>query len=175
MKKFLFLLSTILFISTISVVAQDKHEMQNMRVSILSKEHKNSRFIEEGSSKGKEYIQGKKSSYNKKGESVNKKSLAPYAEYGISSGLAGGTYEVTVHYILDKNATPDEPQIILGMDLLDSQELTIKNKLINTVKADFKVKALRGKNHTLKIWLPSQGVRVHKFEVRKKLIGGSKS
>ena len=56
------------------------------------------------------------------------------------------------------------------MDLLDTEEMAIKNKLINTVKADFKVKALRGKKHTLKVWLPSQGVQINKFEIRRKLI-----
>ena len=50
-----------------------------------------------------------------------------------------------------------------------NEEIAIKKKLINTVKADFKVKALRGKNHTLKVWLPAQGVQINKFEIRRKI------
>ena len=88
----------------------------------------------------------------------------------MSSKLAGGTYEVTIHYNLDKSTIPDEPIVLVGMDLLDAKEIAIKNKLINTVKADFKVKSLRGKNHTLKLWLLSQGVQVNKIDVRRKLI-----
>lgn len=170
MKKILFPLFLILSSISIQLSAQDKHEMDNMRVTVSADVYKSSRFIEKGKDKGKSYITGKSSSYNKKGESANKKALAPYAEYSLSSKMSGGTYEVTVYYTLDKKNTPDNPIVIVGMDLLDTEEIAIKNKLINTVKADFKVKALRGKNHTLKIWLPSQGVEINKFEVRRKLI-----
>ena len=170
MKKLLLLV--ILITSFISVSAQNTHEMDNMRVSIPATEFKSSRFIETGTNKNKDYIQGKSSSYNKKGESANKNLLAPYAEYAISSKLSGGTYEITVHYTIDKNNTPDNPIVIVGMDLQGNEEIAIKNKLINTVKADFKVKALRGKNHTLKVWLPSEGIQINKFEIRRKLISG---
>ncbi len=170
MKKVLFLLSLIISFTSTSLFAQDTHSMDNMRVSVSADAYKSSRFIEKGTNKSKTYIQGKSSSYNKKGESANKKALAPYAEYSLSSKLSGGTYEVTVYYTLDKSNTPDDPIVIVGMDLLDTEEITIKNKLINTVKADFKVKALRGKKHTLKVWLPSQGVQINKFEIRRKLI-----
>ena len=173
MKKFLFL--TLSLIAFISISAQETHDMDNMRASINAKAYKSSRFLEEGTNKSKDYIQGKSSSYNKKGESVNKKALAPYAEYALSSKMSGGTYEVTVYYTLDKDNTPDEPIIVLGMDLQDTEEIAIKSKLINTVKADFKVKALRGKNHLLKVWLPSQGVQINKFEVRRKIFSSKSS
>ena len=95
----------------------------------------------------------------------------PYAEYGLSSKVMGGDYSVTVHYRLDKDKTPDKPYILLGMDLLEAEELQLDKKIINTVKARFKTKALRGKNHTLKIWIPCEGVEIQKFEVRKHIIG----
>ncbi len=170
MRRFLLLTALLLSIVSLVVSAQDAHEMENMRVSVSATAYKSSRFIEKGTSKGKEYIEGRSSAYNKKGEAANFKALAPYAEYSLSSKMSGGTYEVTVYYTLDKKNAPDDPQIILGMDLLDTQDVTIKNKLINTVKADFKVKALRGKNHILKVWLPSEGVQINKFEIRRKLI-----
>ncbi len=172
MKKILLLVAFIASFVSLSVSAQEKHELENMRVSVPATAYKSSRFLENGTNKNKDYIQGKKSSYNKKGESANKKTLAPYAEYSLSSKLAGGTYEVTVYYTLDKKNTPDEPIVIVGLDLLEGQEMPIKNKLVNSVKADFKVKTLRGKNHTLKLWLPSQGVQVNKIDVRRKLING---
>ena len=167
MKKLIFLL-TILFTSfSLSVSAQsdDNHEMDNMRVSIDATQFNDSRFLETTTVKSKNYIQGKSSSYNKKGESANKKLLAPYAEYDIKSKLPGGSYNVTVYYDIDKNNTPDEPIILVGMDLQDPEEIAIKNKLINSVRTTLKVKALRGKNHKLKIWMPSQGVRINKIEV----------
>ena len=169
MKIVLFLVTLIIAFVSINLSAQDSHDMDNMRVSNPATEFKSSRFIETGTNKSKDYIQGKSSSYNKKGESANKNLLAPYAEYAISSKMSGGTYEITVYYTLDKNNTPDEPIVIVGMDLQGNEEIAIKNKLINTVKADFKVKALRGKNHTLKVWLPSQGVQINKFEIRRKI------
>ena len=169
MKKVLFLVTLIISFISINLSAQDSHDMDNMRVSIPATEFKSSRFIETGTNKSKDYIQGKSSSYNKKGESANKNLLALYEEYAISSKMSGGTYEITVYYTLDKNNTPDEPLVMVGMDLQGNEEIAIKNKLINTVKADFKVKALRGKNHTLKVWLPSQGVQINKFEIRRKI------
>lgn len=172
MKRLIFLFTIFFsFLSlTLSAQSNDKHEMENMRASVTATEFNNSRYIETVTRKNKEYIQGKKSSYNKKGVSVNKKTLAPYAEYALKSKLAGGTYNVTVYYDIDKKTAPDEPVIIVGMDLLDTEEITIKNKLVNSVRTSFKVKALRGKNHTLKIWLPSQGVGISRIEVGRALI-----
>ncbi len=170
MKKKLFLLFIAIIVSTLSISAQDYHEMENMRVSISAKDYKNSRFIESGIEKEKEYIEGKKTSYNKDGNANSGRALQPYAEYVITSQMAGGTYEVTVYYTLDKDNTTETPLVTVGFNLLEPQELPIKNKLINSVKSDFKVNLLKGKNHTLKIWLPSQGVRVNKIDVRKKII-----
>ena len=80
MKKVLFLLSLIISFTSTSLFAQDTHSMDNMRVSVSADAYKSSRFIEKGTNKSKTYIQGKSSSYNKKGESANKKALAPRSE-----------------------------------------------------------------------------------------------
>ena len=148
----------------------DKHELDKSRVSIEASNFKNSRFLDKSSKNGKDYIIGKGTSYNKKGEAVSGRALMPYAEYALSSKVMGGNYHVTVYYRIDKDKTPDNPKILLGMDLLEPQELEIEKKLINTVKATFYTKLLKGKNHTLKIWLPSEGVEIQKFEVRRALV-----
>ncbi len=172
MKKLIFLFSLLITTLSFSVSAQsdDSHDMSNMRVSINATQFNDSRFLETTTVKSKDYIQGKSSAYNKKGESANKKLLAPYAEYDVKSKLPGGTYNVTVYYDIDKNNTPDEPIILVGMDLQDPEEIIIKNKLINSVRTSLKVKALRGKNHKLKVWMPSQGVRINRIEVSRALI-----
>lgn len=148
----------------------DKHELTNYTVSVPATEHKNSRFLESTTVNGKEYIRGKASSYKKNGEAVSGKALMPYAEYTLSSKLMGGNYTVTVHYRIDKDKAPENARILLGMDLLESQELTVEKKLFNTTKATFYTKLLRGKNHTLKIWFPCEGVEIQKFEVRRAII-----
>ena len=170
MKK-ITLMFLALIMSAVTVFADDdKHELTNTTVTIPAKEFKSSRFIEKRSSGGKDYIYGKETSYKKNGEAVSGKALMPYAEYKISSKLMGGDYVITVHYKIDKDKTPNNPSIILGMDLLESQELNVDKKLINTVRATFDTKLLKGKNHTMKIWLPSEGVEIQKFEVRRAII-----
>ncbi len=172
MKKLIFLFSFLFSLTSVTLFAQsdDQHEMSSMRVSIDATQYNSSRFLEKTTVKSKDYIHGKSSSYNRKGESANKKSLAPYAEYDIKSKLPGGTYNVTVYYSIDKDKAPDEPIIIVGMDLQDTNEIAIKNKLINSVRTSISVKALRGKNHKLKIWLPSEGVMIDRFEVSRAII-----
>ena len=57
------------------------------------------------------------------------------------------------------------------MDLLETQDLIVTKKLLsNSVKATFSTKLLKGKKHTLKVWLPSEGVEIDRFEVRRALI-----
>ena len=162
-----------LFLSTFSLVlANDNvHEMSNMKVSINAKDVKSSRSIEIKKHAGKDYIYGKSSSYNKKGEATLGKLLGPYAEYAIESGLSGGDYIITVYYKIDSSKAPSDPKIILGMDLLETQDLIVTKKLLsNSVKATFSTKLLKGKKHTLKVWLPSEGVEIDRFEVRRALI-----
>lgn len=171
MKRFtLFFMAFVMNLGFLALADDDKHELENSHVSVKASEHNSTRFTETKTVNGKEYLVGKGSSYNKKGEAVTGKTLWPYAEYILRSGLMGGNYHVTVYYRLDKNKTPDTPKILLGMDLLEAQELEVEKKLINTVKATFYTKLLKGKNHTLKIWLPSEGVEIEKFEIRRALI-----
>lgn len=172
MKKSFILFSVFIFCITFSLSANDKHQMKDMHVSIAATAHKYARFLGTTEYKNKTYVVGKKSSYDKAGEAKGKKAVWPYAEYALASNLAGGTYVVTVHYSINKDDVSDQsPKILLGMDSLEPQELILKNKLTDTVKATFNVKLLRGEKHTLKVWLPSRGVQITKFEVRKALIG----
>ncbi|MGL5682760.1 MAG: hypothetical protein ACRDDZ_06870 [Marinifilaceae bacterium] len=165
------LLIAIFALSVGALWAQEgKHELDNFTVSVPATDHKSARFINEKTVNGKTYIHGQGSSYKKNGTASTGKALMPYAEYTLSSKVMGGDYSVTVHYRLDKDKMPDKPHILVGMDLLEAEELQLEKKLINTVKARFKTKLLRGKNHTLKIWFPCEGVEVQKFEVRKHII-----
>lgn len=170
MKRSTFFL-TALFLSLSAVLfANDKHEMENYHASIDATAHKNARFVETKTVNGKEYVYGKGTSYNKKGEAVTGKALWPYAEYSLASKTAGGKYNLTIYYRIDKNKIPDNPRILVGLDLQEAQELEIKSKVINTVKVSFDAKLLKGKSHTIKLWLPSEGVEIQKIEVRRSLL-----
>ena len=170
MKKFSLLLF-VFIISSVAIFAQEVHEMENMRVSINAIESKNTRSIETTKNNGKDYIAGKSSCYNKNGQAKGGKLLWPYAEYAIESKLSGGDYIITVFYKIDSKNAPSDAKILVGMDLLEAEELAVEKKLLNnSVKATFSPKLLKGKNHTLKIWLPSKGVEIDRFEVRRALI-----
>ena len=168
----------ILLLSFLSIAFQpiwadddnQKHELENMRVNILAIDYKNSKFIEKEVIKGKEYIKGKASSYNKHGEANAKTLLQPCAEYAIKSKMPGGTYNVTVYYAIDKEKAPETPLISIGINTQKAQHIEIKNKLVNSVKASFKVNFLKGKNHTVKVWFPSEGVKVREIKIAKALL-----
>ncbi|MEG1587476.1 MAG: hypothetical protein RR346_11460, partial [Bacteroidales bacterium] len=75
MKKIiLFITTTCLFVS-LSLFANDKHQLDNYHVTIDATAHKNARFIDTKRNGNKEYIHGKGTSYNKKGEAVTGKAL----------------------------------------------------------------------------------------------------
>ena len=167
-----FLLS-LFMVSFQSVWADDdnqKHELENMRVTIQASDYKNSKFIEKEVVKGKEYIKGKASSYNRHGEANATTLLQPCAEYAIKSKLPGGTYNVTVFYAIDKDKAPETPQISIGINTQKAQHIEIKNKLVNSVKASFKVNFLKGKNHTVKVWFPSEGVKIREIKIARALL-----
>ena len=170
--KQLFLAIAMLTVSHQSLSANDdnKHELENMRVTIQATDYKNSKFIERETIKGKEYIKGKASSYNKEGVANAGTLLQPCAEYQIKSKIAGGTYNITVHYSIDKETAPEVPQIAIGINTQKPQHIEIKDKLINTVKASFKVNFFKGKSHTVKVWFPSQGVKIHEIKIAKALL-----
>ena len=153
----------------------EKHDLEHMRVTINATAYKNSQFIERETIKGKEYIMGKSSSYNKQGESNAGTLLQPNAEYVIRSKMAGGTYHVTVFYALDKDKLPEQPKISIGINTQKAQQIEIKDKLVNSVKATFKVNFLKGKQHTVKLWFPSEGVKVREIRIAKALLPQKKS
>lgn len=151
--------------------ADDNHQLSNSSVKIPALEYKNSRAVENKRISGKNYIGGKSSSYNKQGVATAGKALMPYASYDIAAKLAGGTYTVTVYYSIDKDKAPNNPYIYLEMDFLGDQKINVdKKNLVNSVKASFNTKILKDKKHSVKIWLPCQGVRIEKFEVRRAII-----
>lgn len=147
-----------------------KHELENMRVTIQAADYKSSQFIEIEEIKGRKYIKGRSSSYNKRGEANAKTLLQPHAEYAIKSKLPGGTYNVTVFYSIDKEKAPEVPKISIGINTQKAEHIEIKNKLINSVKASFKVNFFKGKNHTVKIWFPSEGVKIREIKIARALI-----
>lgn len=178
MKHFNSLVLEKIFISLVTVVLctfssyaqEERHEMENMHVTIPATEYKSSHFIEKEIVKGKEYITGKSSSYKKNGEANVGTLLQPYAEYVISSKLPGGSYHVLVYYTLDKEKTPDTPKISISMNTQKAQEVELTSKQLKKyAKATFKVNFLKGKKHTVKIWFPSQGVRVSEIKVMRAL------
>ena len=170
-KKVLFTLLTLGILSHPAAAENDnKHELENMHVTIQATEFKSSQFIETEVIKGKEYIRGKASSYNKKGEANAGILLQPHAEYAIKSKLPGGTYNITVFYQIDTDKAPSTPKISIGMNTQKAQDIEIKNKLVNSVKTSFKVKLLKGKQHTVKLWFPSAGVKVREIRINKAIL-----
>ncbi|MGL4331505.1 MAG: hypothetical protein ACRCSR_01665 [Bacteroidales bacterium] len=164
----------VLLFSALSVFAKndDKHEMSNMHAKINATEFRNSRHIETTEVSKKTYIKGKDSRYKDKETS---RATQPYAEYPFAANAIGGDYTVTCIYRVDKKNAKDECYITLGLDELEVQRLDIKESLgVHRISHTFDVKMLRGKNHVLKLWLPSKGVMVERFEIRRKLISTKK-
>ncbi len=155
-----------------SVMAQGKHEMKNMRVSFEATDYRNSRSIEKVTSGSKNYIKGIDSKYKDKETS---RLLQPFVDYNFIAKSLGGEFEVTVTYKIDKKIAGNSVKLTLGVDELPVQELELKNSaLTNRARATFDVKLLRGKTHLLKVWLPTKGVLIEKFEIRRKVFGSTK-
>ena len=169
-----FILFTLLFFSIQPLLASNRkdkrHEMENMHVTIQAADYKHSQFIEKEIIRGKRYIKGRSSSYNRRGEANAKTPFQPCAEYAIKSKLPGGTYNVTVYYSIDKDKAPRKPQISIGINTQKAQHIEIRNKLVNSVKASFKVNYFKGKNHTVKVWFPSEGVKVREIKITRALV-----
>ncbi|MGL5318350.1 MAG: hypothetical protein ACRC9Q_06615 [Bacteroidales bacterium] len=164
----------VLLFSVLSLQAQsdDKHEMSGLQVKIDATKYKNSRHIESTDVKGKTYIKGIDSRY--KDKEVGRM-LQPYADYPFSANAIGGDFVVTCIYRVDKKNASDECYISLGVDELEPQKLEIKESIgIHRINHTFDIKMLRGKNHILKLWLPSKGVMIERFEIRRKVISSKK-
>ena len=97
---------------------------------------------------------------------------APYAEFPFQANIPGGTYRITIAYRADKtNKYDGDPMIIVGMDALSTEDIELDyTSRVKKKTVDFKAKALRGKKHTLKLWLPTPGVEIDYVEIRRKLI-----
>lgn len=159
------------------VAAQNNtpHDMDNLHATIQATDYKSSHFIETENAGGKSYIYGKSSSYKKNGEANANTLLQPYAEYEIKSKMPGGSYHILVYYAIDKDKAPATPKLSIAMNTQKPQELELKSKQLNKyVKATFKVKFLKGKKHTVKIWFPSEGVKVKEIKVLRALTNGKK-
>ena len=88
--------------------------------------------------------------------------------------MAGGTFKVTVTYKISKvelknKNTQRFVKIALDENKADQIELKESNSGYLRASAEFNLKFLRGKNHVLKLWLPSKGVMIDKIEIRRKL------
>lgn len=166
--KALSLLVLLFSVFTVSAENDGKHEMSNYHAKIKANEFRNSRHIETTEISGKTYIKGKDNRYKEKETS---RLTQPFADYIFSSKSMGGDYVITCFYRVDKDKANDECYISLGVDELEPQKLDIKeSKGTHRISHTFDVKFLRGKSHTLKLWLPSKGVMVERFEIRRKLI-----
>lgn len=158
---------------SLSASAQDntRHEVENMHVTIPATAYKSAGFIETVTVNGKEYVCGRSSSYKRNGEANAGTLLQPHAEYVISNKMLGGSYHVLVYYTLDRDRMPASPRISIGMNTQKPQEVELKTgrQPDKYAKATFKVSLLKGKKHTVKIWLPSEGVRVSQIKVMRAL------
>ena len=141
----------------------DRHQMNNSFVSINAVDYRSSRIIENFRDNGRDFITAKDS-----------KLLQPYAEYGIRSKMAGGTFKVTITYKITKEELKNKDTkrfVKLALDENKAEEIELKESHSGYLRAsaEFNLKFLRGKNHVVKLWLPSKGVMVDKIEIRRKL------
>lgn len=159
-----------LFCASVRAQQDASYQMENMHVTIPAVDYKSAHFIERVTVGGKEYIMGKPSSYKKNGEANAGTLLQPHAEYVISSKLSGGSYHVLVYYSIDREKAPETPKISIGMNTQKAQEVELSEKSLSKyAKATFKVNFLKGKKHTVKLWFPSEGVRVREIKVMRAL------
>lgn len=169
--RLLFAVSVILSILPAQAGNKEVHEVEKMHVTIAATDYNHAQFVERGTLNGKTYITGKASSYKRNGQANAGVMLQPHAEYVISNKVLGGSYNVLVYYSVDSDKAPSSPRLGIGMNTQQVQELEVKtNRLPNKyVKANFKVKLLKGKKHTVKVYFPSEGVRVHEIKVLRAL------
>jgi len=159
----------IMAICTTAIANDDRNEMNNSAVKIDATEYRNGRSVESIKIANKTHLKGKDGAYKKNKQS---RALQPYAEYPISAKMSGGQYRVVCYYRLEKEGDKNaDNQITITMDELSPQEIDLKPiKGVNRLEVEFDVKALRGKNHVLKVWFTSPNIAVDRFEVRRKLI-----
>ena len=154
------------------MIAQERAELSNMQVKINALDYNKSRKIEQKKSGSRDYIYGESSAYVLTKTKPLSKLSAPYAEFPFQANIPGGTYRITIAYRADKtNKYDGDPMIIVGMDALSTEDIELDyTSRVKKKTVDFKAKALRGKKHTLKLWLPTPGVEIDYVEIRRKLI-----
>lgn len=150
-------------------LAQDKHELEGGLVKIDAQDYRNGKLVDKVTLYGKSVIIGKSGVYNH--NKPLKKAAAPTADFPFVAKAAGGDYKIIVYYRIDRNATKtDDNQIIVGFDEQETKELQVREKgNSGRVETDFSAAALRGKNHVVRIWLPTKGVAIDRIDVRRKL------
>ena len=171
MKKLITLI-LLLICANIFISAQDRHELDNMRVKIETNEHVRSSRVKESVDGNKTYMQGDNSAYILSRSKALSKLSSPYVYYPIKTELSGGSYEITVGYRAKNNKNYTcKPQIIIGFDELETETVNLDyTNSVKKKKINFKSKVIRGKNHVVKIWLTTPQVEIDYIEVRRKLI-----
>lgn len=172
MMKRLLMLCVILLSVINFVSAQDRHELKNMHVKVQSHEFNKSRKIEKRKKGTRDYIYGDLSAYAFSKSKPMSKLTAPSAEYLLQTGLAGGSFEVTIAYRAEKNDKYNvDPEIEIGFDEFASKNIKLDyTKLVKRKSVTFKVSLLKGKKHKLKLWFTTPNVEVDYVEIRRKLI-----
>lgn len=165
------------FVATLAIYAQtdERHQMSNSHVSINAIDFRSSRNLETVKDGNRDFIMGKAKTYDNAKDGEPGKLFQPYAEYGIKSKMAGGTFKVTIIYKIDKEERKENKgatrKVRLALDEHSPVEIELKESGLGYLKAvqEFDMKFLRGKNHVVKLWLPSRGVMVDKIDIRRKL------
>ncbi|MGL5938595.1 MAG: hypothetical protein ACRCZY_04000 [Phocaeicola sp.] len=178
MKKIILSLFTLLTVTATTAFAQQKerHEMTGTSVVINAPDYRNSRSIESVNEDGREFIMGKNRVYDNAKNGEPAKGIQPYAEYAIKSQMGGGRFVVTVTYKIDKDERKankkDDRYIQIALDEHSPERIELKNSASGHLKAtaEFDMAFLRGKNHLVKLWLPSKGVMIDKIAIRRKII-----
>ncbi|MGL4851770.1 MAG: hypothetical protein ACRC3Z_03865 [Phocaeicola sp.] len=177
MKKTILSLLVLLLAVVIPVLAQsDRHEMTGTSVTINALDYRNSRSLDKVTEDRREFIKGKDRVYDNAKNGEPTKALQPYAEYAIKSQMTGGRFVVTVTYRIDKEerkANKKEDRYIrLALDEHSAERIELKNSAAGYLQAsaEFDMAFLRGKNHVVKLWLPSKGVMIDKISIRRKII-----
>ncbi len=177
MKNFLRLCALCIVGLVTTVQAQERHEMDNMKVTIESDAYKKARKMEHQKSGKRSYIFGEESAYKRANGKPLSRLVSPYAEFPIKAGMVGGDYKVTIVYRITNNAASDlTPEVIIGFDEEKAQTVELKKikNLVQKKSIDFDANLLRGKNHIVKLWLTTEGVEIDRIEVRRKLINSKK-
>lgn len=151
--------------------ASNRHEMKAFGLTIESNKYRNGRKIEYVETKKRDYIKGRNSSYRRDGIPLDRHQ-SPYVEFPIETKLPGGSFFVTVVYRISGDFAELRKQgIYLEMDDMGAQFYEFKRArgLVLRHTSEIKVNAWKGNKHSVKIWLPTEGVEIDKIEIRRNM------